>query len=310
MKFIVFLFLFYSTLFSIDFNKNFANDNNVSYINLTSNVKDTEIFIDNKSIGNTPIELYEVSPNKDINITAVVDKNYYKEDLTKMVKVLRNTIPTYSFDFQKADAKIFLVGIEADLYMNGKFVKKLSQDNRVLDVKAQKNMKLKFVNGYDFIILTKDIHANNFYKIDYEIQRIPKDIRLYTVTIDDLMWEDTEHAARTNIDWEGAEDYCKFLRIGEYKNWRLPSFKELKSLEENNKDDIYNGYGDSFYWSSSVSSSENKIWDYSDTQDFNNGRTRKPIKEFDFGLIRCVRDMEKNKTKTEKNMKENKKDKI
>lgn len=43
-----------------------------------------------------------------------------------------------------------------------------------------------------------------------------------------LMW--TRRASGKNMDWQSAKQYCDKLVVGKYKDWRLPSISELRSL--------------------------------------------------------------------------------
>jgi len=268
-----------------------AKDINSAYINITSNVKDTIIYINDIRAGTVPINLYKVTPNKPLKIKAITNKDYYKNDIIKYVNVLHNTIPTYHIEFEKAKAKLFFVGVDADLYINDKFITALENDNRVHEVDANDNLKIQLLKEYKKTTIYKNVEANKNYEVEYELIEIPKDIRLKTSMINELMWEDTPHAANTQVSWEKAKEYCESLRIGEFKDWKLPTIEQLNDLHEKYKDEIYHGYGNSFYWSQSTSTSESKIWDYSFTKDFSTGKNRKPVKEFDNGLVRCVREI-------------------
>lgn len=282
-KIVLFVFFFISSAV--------ADEMLSSYINITSNTKDTTIFLDNKKIGNTPISLYELTPNKTYLVKAVADKKYYKKDLYKLVTVLNNNIPTINFEFEKAKAKVFFVGVAAELYINGNYITKLQDDNRVHELDADKNATIKLIDKEKRVTLYKKLEANQSYKIKYQLINIPKDIRIYTTTINKLMWEDTQHAKNTPLTWEEGRDYCKLLRIGEFENWRLPTIEELDFLYTKHNDKIYNGFSESFYWSQTTTQSDSKIWQYSEVKEFTTGKKRKPVVEIDTGVVRCVRDI-------------------
>ena len=53
-------------------------------------LKIQQIFLDGKNIGNTPIQQYEVTPNKPIILEAVVDTNYYRRNIKTAIKVNSN----------------------------------------------------------------------------------------------------------------------------------------------------------------------------------------------------------------------------
>lgn len=265
-------------------------DENRAYINITSNADKTIIFLDGKNIGETPINQYEVTPNKSIRLEATVDKNYYKRDIKTTIKVNNNTIPTFSLKFEKAAAKIFFVGEDAELYINDKFIKSLKRTNRMVTLEADENIKINLVDGYSRAEMYKDIKANTLNTLEYELITIPKEVRLYTSTVNDLMWEDTKEAANTNINWEKGYTYCTNLKIAQYEDFRMPTINELQELYEN-KDAIYNGFGGKFYWSDSTFDGDKKIWNYSIVKNFEDGTNQKSIKEFDQGRVRCVRDI-------------------
>lgn len=264
---------------------------NKSYVNFVSNVENTIIFLDGKKIGTTPIKQYEVIPNKALHLKAVIDTNYYKRNIKTTIKVSSKTIPTFSLKFNKASAKIFFVGDPAELYINDQFIKKLNDTNRVVHVKAGKKIKIRLQNGESEIVFIKDIKAKTLNTLKYKLITIPKAVRLYTSTINDLMWEDTKEAANTNINWDKANTYCANLKIANYNDFRLPFIDELHELYEN-KNKIYNGYGGKFYWSDSSFNDKQEIWTYSIGKNFEDGTNQKSIKEFEQARVRCVRDIE------------------
>ena len=268
---------------------------NKAYINIISNVENTTIFLDGKNIGNTPIKQYEVVPNKAIYLKAIVDTEYYRRNIKTTIKVNSKTIPTFSLKFQKAISKVFFVGDDAELYINDKFIKKLNDTNRVVTMEAGKNIKIRLLNGESEVTFIKDIKAKTANTLKYKLITTPKEVRLYTSTVNNLMWEDTKEAANTNINWDKANTYCANLKIAHFYDFRLPTINELTELYEH-KDKIYNGHGGKFYWSSSTFKDEHKVWDYSVVKNFEDGQNQKSIKEFEEAKVRCVRDIKiKNK---------------
>ena len=179
-----------------------------------------------------------------------------------------------------------------ELYINGKFLYKLNDSNRIVTVDAQKNLKIKIKNGYKERVIKKDIYANDFLTIKYKLRNIPLDVRLYTTSFGALMWEDTKKAKNNKMDWEKAVKYCRKLDIGQFGDWRLPTIDELADLYEN-IDKIYNGYSDKFYWSSDTYTDKTKTWEYSMVYNFAEDDETTAVKEFDGGSVRCVRDITK-----------------
>jgi hypothetical protein len=264
---------------------------NKAYINIISNVQDTTIYLDGEEIGMTPIKQFEVEPNKKMSLLAVVDRDYYMKNIAQEIRINSNTIPTINLDFEKAMAKVFFIGDDAELYIDGKYIKKLHAENRIVTMEAGENVKIDLIDGDGKAHYIKDIKTKNINTLKYHLVRVPKAVRLYTSTINDLMWEDTKEATSTNINWNNAQLYCSNLKIADYDNFRLPSINELSELYDN-KDDIYNGFGGKFYWSSSTFKDEYEVWDYGEVMNFENGLTQKSIKEFEQGRVRCVRDID------------------
>jgi hypothetical protein len=265
-----------------------------AYVNFSSNVAGTEVYLSGVYLGKTPIKRYQVTPNQDYYLYAFANKKFFEDDIAKTINIKVTTIPTVHLDFQRAKAKIFLVGEDGDLYINDKFEKVLHARNRVFEVEADTNMKFKIRNGYKEVVFYKDIYANSFNEIPYKLITIPLDIRLYTQTIDNEMWEDTKTAANTPIEWEKGKKYCENLRIGEFEDWHMPTIAQLDNLHKKHKDEIYNGFGGVFYWSSNTQSGRNNIWQYSQVLNTDDGEITKAIQEFEDGRIRCVRIINKN----------------
>jgi hypothetical protein len=92
------------------------------------------------------------------------------------------------------------------------------------------------------------------------------------------------------INWKQAKKYCDKLELVELKDWYMPSIEQLDSLYEN-RDKIYHGFGVEFYWSSSTFTDKKYIWKYSYVKDFEEGETKKSVKEFEQARVRCVRDI-------------------
>ncbi len=55
-----------------------------------------------------------------------------------------------------------------------------------------------------------------------------------TVTVGDLMWEDTAHVrgGENNVTWNQADTYCKGLELASYYNWRLPHHNYEEEINE------------------------------------------------------------------------------
>jgi hypothetical protein len=77
-----------------------------------------------------------------------------------------------------------------------------------------------------------------------------------TDTSTELMWQQT--ASSDTMTWEKALAYCEGLNFGGHTDWRLPSFKELRSLADHSRYEpainrtYFPNIISSFYWSSTT----------------------------------------------------------
>ncbi len=81
-----------------------------------------------------------------------------------------------------------------------------------------------------------------------------KEVVLDTTT--NLMWQDDADAKTITKNWLDAINYCETLTLGDFNDWRLPSFNELYLLADRN---VYNPAispifinVSSLYWSSTT----------------------------------------------------------
>lgn len=260
-----------------------------AYLDIDANVKDTPIFLDGKIIGKTPIKAFRVEAGKELQLIAIANKEYYAKDLLKKVTLIKNTQKKLYYKFEKAQAKLFLIGDKAQLFINNKFIKELNEENRVTTIDAGKDIELYLEDGYKSRTLFEDIKANQFYDIKYTLLNIPKEVRLFTTTVENLMWEDTKHAVNEKVDWDGAKKYCEDLDLAGIKDWQMPSLEQLQRLEEKYKDKMYHGHGKTFYWSDKISESKGGVWTYASAVNFETGRVTTPVKEIQNGYVRCVK---------------------
>lgn len=49
-----------------------------------------------------------------------------------------------------------------------------------------------------------------------------------------LMWEDTKHV-KNGVSYPEATSYCETLSLGEHKDWRLPTLRELLTIVDYTK---------------------------------------------------------------------------
>ncbi|MCF6309622.1 MAG: DUF1566 domain-containing protein [Sulfurimonas sp.] len=141
---------------------------------------------------------------------------------------------------------------------------KIDEEQRLAKEKREKSIKL--FNFY--FSVSKDEQAKRFkarrearikakrLKIakEYGFSSYPVDTYIDTET--KLMWQDNEDTKNVYKDWSGAKEYCQDLSIGEYSDWKLPSYLELLSIFTYQKDNytIKNSFKNVTlmnYWSSS-----------------------------------------------------------
>ncbi|MEI7995349.1 MAG: DUF1566 domain-containing protein [Methylococcaceae bacterium] len=77
-----------------------------------------------------------------------------------------------------------------------------------------------------------------------------------------LMWAAKDNGS--DINWQGAKRYCESYRGGGYKDWRMPTLRELASLYNMNKSYPINKH-DYVHLSKFITLSDGFIW-ASDTQ--------------------------------------------
>lgn len=71
------------------------------------------------------------------------------------------------------------------------------------------------------------------------------------------MWQDDMGVEEGRMDWESAQEYCEFLDLEGYRDWRLPKAKELKELAkkimtEDKKTVVFEYMDSEYFWSSTV----------------------------------------------------------
>jgi len=106
-----------------------------------------------------------------------------------------------------------------------------------------------------------------------------------------LVWEDSLHNTEEKMTHIEANEYCNTLRLGDFKDWRLPTLSELLTIVDFNsyKPAIFKGFkhtdDDTLYWSSTpYSGSEGDFWGVN----FKDGSTDNASSIYD-RHVRCVR---------------------
>ena len=109
------------------------------------------------------------------------------------------------------------------------------------------------------------------------------------------MWQDDEKAAKKRLSWSEAKAFCKRSEHAGYKNWYLPSMRELEEIVEYTRHTpaIKEGFvhtANYYYWSSSVYAKNTaSAW----TVNFTLGSTRDDTMD-KANNVRCVRRIQKN----------------
>ena len=291
-KFIILIFISFSIL-----NANDDLDENIGFINVTSNIADTKIYLDGKYIGLAPIQRYQVVANKNIELNATANTNFYPKEYSRNINVKKLKIQSYNTEFKKANAKLLLIGEDGYLYINGRFERTLGSNNRVVSIKSGENINIEIRKGDNKYSISRDIYANKFYKLEYDLidtklknNKRQKELVLSNViniknnidlnntatidkkfkfvTIDTLMWQDSKDISSFETLYEDGEKYCKNLELEGYSDWYLPTIKQLKNLYKD-KNKFFNKFKDNFYWSTTKEKGKYVYWEYLATMNFN-----------------------------------------
>ena len=114
-----------------------------------------------------------------------------------------------------------------------------------------------------------------------------KDVILDTTT--SLVWQDAPINRDALVTYKEAQNYCKFLTIDKYKDFRLPTMRELQTLVDYSNFDpaILNGFKyieSTTYWTSTVfADDDSEYW----TVDFEKGSRGVKASYYD-RHFRCV----------------------
>ena len=81
-----------------------------------------------------------------------------------------------------------------------------------------------------------------------------------------LLWQDASINKKAVVTYTEAKNYCKFLQIDKYENFRLPTLKELQTLinYKNYKPAILDGFNfveSTTYWTTTpFADSDDEYW--------------------------------------------------
>jgi len=105
-----------------------------------------------------------------------------------------------------------------------------------------------------------------------------------------LMWEDTKHV-KDGVSYFEATSYCKTLTLGEHKDWRVPTLKELLTIVDYTRyepailKEFSHVEEDRLYWSSThYANKSTEFWGVV----FEDGDTDNASANYD-RRVRCVR---------------------
>ena len=141
---------------------------------------------------------------------------------------------------------------------------------------GQRYSYAKFDDGYFKTGLSK-LYRNDEKEIVVDVKRA-------------LMWQDTSKNNSLQKSWRSAKRFCSRMKFQGFKDWRLPTIRELKTIIDKGK---YNSaikegfmhYTPYFYWTSSINSNyRSYAWNVS----FYKGSTSSFNKSSMY-YVRCVR---------------------
>jgi hypothetical protein len=265
-----------------------SEEKNFTFINITSNITGATITLDGVEIGKTPIYSHKIFTDTNITIVGSTNKKYYPKDVNKTINVQKNKQPTINLYFKKATGKIFFKGENGHLYINKRYITTLAAHNRIIEHPVGDNLNIEISTLNKKFTTTKNLYADKTLEIEYKLEYINTEANLYTITYNELMWQDNDDSKMKQLKYEDAVKYCKDLKLAHFHNWELPSIEQLKALYKI-KDKIENGFGANAYWSSEEVIKSNNIWKYSKTLNFENEKVKEKVQSFYDGNVRCVR---------------------
>jgi len=113
-------------------------------------------------------------------------------------------------------------------------------------------------------------------------------------TTTSLLWQDAPINKDASVTFKEASNYCKFLTIDKYKNFRLPTLSELQTLVDyNNYDpailDGFNYVASTTYWTTTpFVDADDSVW----TINFEKGSRNTKAVYYD-RHFRCVKTIKK-----------------
>ena len=285
----------------------------IGFVNINSNMDDTKIYLDEKLIGITPIEGYEVNATLQIELKAEIDSKYYSNKIVKNITIPNLSTQTYNLEFKKGEARVLLIGKDGYLFINDKFDRTLGSNNRVITIPAEDNVKIEIKNNEDRFVIMKDFHVDKFYKLIYDFnkeldqpiseaiikakkikkKKTGKRKRYSSVVImDQLIWEDNINAYKNIMLLPEGKKYCENLKLSDQMNWRMPTIEELDKLSKTKKR-FKNRFSIKPYLSSTpIIDKKYVYWEYVLTKDFITGKIASKLTDSYKGSVICVKDID------------------
>ena len=81
-----------------------------------------------------------------------------------------------------------------------------------------------------------------------------------------LLWQDTHINKEASVTYKEATNYCKYLELGKFKNFRLPTLDELQTIVDykNYKPAVLKGFHyveNTTYWTSTpFANADDEVW--------------------------------------------------
>jgi len=157
---------------SKNINSQIITHDNYAYLNIKSNIENSEVYINDIYIGVAPIKHFKVESNKDIVIKASNNKIYYPKDIIIKNKFKKLSVSNIDLKFIKGKAKLFLVGEKGStLYINHTIIKKLHDKENIVIIKAGEDINISLENENGCFVTNEDIWANQTYEIFFTLDK-------------------------------------------------------------------------------------------------------------------------------------------
>ena len=147
-------------------------DKSYAYLNISSNIKDSEIYINDAYVGIAPIKHFKVQSDEEITIKGINDKRYYPDDVIFKDKFKKLSVSEINLEFKKGEAELFFIGKDnSTLYINDTIKQKLNKDEKVVIVEASNDLMIGISHKDGCFISNEDVWANSTYEIFFTLDR-------------------------------------------------------------------------------------------------------------------------------------------